>query len=271
MHHRLRAVDDKSAKIHAIWRSLQSEATELARTEHALAILVDKYVCAHARFEDALTACIVGSLADPPLPPSFLSSTVTHIVEDDDDIALAAALDLAAIVERDPAVDGVLRPFLFYPGFRALQIYRAAHHLWTRGKRDMALLFQSIASRRFSIDIHPAASIGTGVFIDHGVGVVIGETAVLENNISMLHEVTIGGSGKHAGRRHPHIREGVLLAAGATLLGSIEVGTAAKIGAGSLVTKSIAARSTVVGVPSIAVGTTSGDAPAFAMDHGLPG
>ena len=146
LHHRLHAVDDRSATIHAIWRSLQSEATELARTEHALAILVDKYVCAHAHFEDALTACIVGSLADPPLPPSFLSTAVARIVEDDDDIALAAALDLAAIVERDPAADGVLRPFLFYPGFRALQIYRAAHHLWARRKRDMALLFQSIAS-----------------------------------------------------------------------------------------------------------------------------
>jgi serine O-acetyltransferase len=270
LYHRLRAVDDTSARIHAIWRSLRSEAAELARTEHALAILVDKYVCAHARFEDALAACIVGSLADPPLPPSFLSSTIAHIIEDDDNIPLAAVLDLAAIVERDPAVDGVLRPFLFYPGFRALQIHRAAHHLWARGKRDMALLFQSIASRRFSIDIHPAASIGMGIFIDHGFGVVIGETAVLENNISMLHEVTIGGTGKRAGRRHAHIREGVLLAAGATILGDIEVGAAAKVGAGSLVINSVAARSTVVGVPSIAVGTTSGDLPAFAMDHGLP-
>jgi serine O-acetyltransferase len=268
---RLHAVDDKSATIHAVWRSLQIEAAELARTEHALAILVDRHVCAHARFEDALTTCIVESLADPPLPRSFLSSTIAHIVKDDDDIALAAALDLAAIIERDPAVDGVLRPFLFYPGFRVLQIYRAAHCLWTRGKRDMALLFQSIASRRFSIDIHPAASIGSGIFIDHGLGVVIGETAVLENNISMLHEVTIGGTGKRGGRRHPHIREGVLLAAGATILGGIEVGTAAKIGAGSLVIESIAARSTVVGVPSIAVGTTSENLPAFAMDHGLPG
>ncbi|MDH2399898.1 serine O-acetyltransferase [Bradyrhizobium sp. SSUT18] len=270
MYHRLRTVDENSATIHAIWRSLQSEATELARTEHALSVLVDKYVCAHARFEDALTACIVGSLADPPLPPTFLSTTIAHIVEHDDDIAMAAALDLAAIVERDPAADGVLRPFLFYPGFRALQIYRAAHHLWVHGKRDMALLFQSIASRRFSIDIHPAASIGTGIFIDHGFGVVIGETAVLENNISMLHEVTIGGTGKRAGRRHAHIREGVLLAAGATILGDIEVGAAAKVGAGSLVINSVAARSTVVGVPSIVVGSTSGDVPAFAMDQRLP-
>lgn len=271
MNHRLRAVDDRSTTIHTTWRSLQSEAIELARTEHALSVLVDKLVCSHARFEDALTACIIGSLADPPLPPSFLSTTIAQIVEDDEDIALAAALDLNAIVERDPAADGVLRPFLFYPGFRALQIHRVAHHLWVRGKRDMALLLQSIASRRFSIDIHPAASIGTGIFIDHGFGVVIGETAVLDNNISMLHEVTIGGTGKRAGRRHAHIREGVLLAAGATILGDIEVGAAAKVGAGSLVINSVAARSTVVGVPSIAVGTASEDIPAFAMDQGLPG
>jgi serine O-acetyltransferase len=264
------AAADGSAVIDAIWQAVQGQALDLIRTEPALATLVGRRVIAHARFEAALSALVVEILATPFLPASLLSPLMERIVADDHGIAHAAALDLRAVVERDPAVDGMLRPFLLYPGFHALQIHRAANHLWLGGRRDMARLFQSIASQRFSIDIHPLAKIGRGIFIDHGVGVVIGETAVLESNVSILQEVTLGGSGRTAQRRHPHIREGVLLAAGAILLGPIEVGAASKVGAGSLVTNSVPSRRTIVGVPGTLVGATAGEAPAFTLDHALP-
>jgi serine O-acetyltransferase len=261
--------DDRSV-IDATWQAIQSQALNLIRTEPALATLLGRRVIAHARFEAALSAMVVEILTAPLLPAPLLSPLMERIVADDPSIAHAAAFDLRAVVERDPAVDGMLRPFLLYPGFHALQIYRAANHLWLGGRRDMARLFQSIAAQRFSIDIHPSARIGHGVFIDHGVGVVIGETAVLENNISILQEVTLGGSGRTAQRRHPHVREGVLLSAGAILLGPIEVGAASKIGAGSLVTTSVPSRRTMVGVPGTLVGATDGEAPAFTLDHALP-
>lgn len=255
--------------IGAIWRSIQTEAQNLIRSEPALTSLVGHQVCVHKRFESALVASATESLSDSFLPASSLSSLIENILLPDRDIVKAAARDLSAIVERDPAASGYLRPFLFYPGFRALLSHRIANRLWRKGQHDTALVIQSIVSRRFAIDIHPAARLGHGIFIDHGIGVVIGETAILEDDISMLHEVTIGGSGRQSIQRHPHIRQGVLLGAGATIIGDVEIGESAKVGAGSLVSRSVPARSIAVGVPATVVGRTDDTVPALSMNHTL--
>jgi serine O-acetyltransferase len=178
--------------------------------------------------------------------------------------------DLMAVRERDPASRGYAQPLLYFKGFHALESYRIAHWLWDQGREALALHLQNRISELFGVDIHPAARIGAGVFIDHGTGVVIGETAVVEDNVSMLHEVTLGGTGKESGDRHPKIRRGVLISAGAKVLGNIEVGEGAKVGAGSVVLHDVPPHCTVAGVPAKIVGKTSVPEPALEMDHALP-
>jgi serine O-acetyltransferase len=160
-------------------------------------------------------------------------------------------------------------PFLFFKGYHALQSYRAAHWLWQQGRECLALFLQNRISQVFDVDIHPGARIGRGVMIDHATGVVIGETVVLEDNVSMLHGVTLGGSGCGKGDRHPKIRAGVLIGVGAKILGNIEIGEGAKIGAGSVVLDAVAAHTTVAGVPAKLIGRPRGDEPSRDMDHHL--
>ncbi len=183
----------------------------------------------------------------------------------------AAATDLVAVHERDPASRDLMTPFLYFKGFLSLQAYRVAHWLWKRDREHLARHLQSRMSEVFGVDIHPAARIGCGIMIDHGTGLVIGETAVVEDDVSMLHGVTLGGTGKECGDRHPKIRRGVLLGAGSKVLGNIVVGEGAKVGAGSIVLDAVEPHTTVVGVPARPVGEKLTDMPAFTMDQTLPG
>jgi serine O-acetyltransferase len=162
-----------------------------------------------------------------------------------------------------------LQPLLFFKGFMAISTYRVSHYLWTHGRKELALYFQSLASEVFAVDIHPAARIGCGILLDHATSFVVGETAIIEDNVSILHEVTLGGSGKQTGDRHPIVRSGVLLGAGAKILGRVEIGEGAKVGAGSVVLMDVAPHTTVAGVPAQVVGVSREDAPALEMDQRL--
>jgi len=184
-------------------------------------------------------------------------------------IGEAIRADLRAVRERDPASTSFSHPFLYFKGFQALQSYRVAHWLWTEDRHSLALFLQNRISQVFAVDIHPAARIGHGILIDHGTGVVIGETAVVENDVSMLHDVTLGGTGKETGDRHPKVREGVLIGAGAKILGNVEIGNCSRIAAGSVVTHPVPANSTVAGNPARVVGHAGCAEPARTMDQTL--
>src|SRR5690606_17160989 len=190
-----------------------------------------------------------------------------------DDPAIGAAIraDIQAINERDSACCSLTTPFLFFKGFHALQAYRVAHWLWQKQRRSLALFLQNRISMVFSVDIHPAAVIGRAIMLDHATGIVIGETAGVEDDVSIMQAVTLGGTGKESGDRHPKVRSGVLISAGAKILGNIEIGHCAKVGAGSVVLKSVPPRATVAGVPAKIVGNTDCDHPSRAMDHTLNG
>jgi serine O-acetyltransferase len=192
------------------------------------------------------------------------------VLGEDDKIGLALRADIRAVRDRDPAAQGFATPLLYFKGFHALQSYRVAHWLWTQGRRSLAWLFHARISEVFAADIHPGARIGKGVLFDHGTGLVIGETAVLEDNVSVLHEVTLGGTGKETGDRHPKVRRCVLIGAGAKILGNIEIGVGAKVGAGSVVLQPVPPHVTVAGVPARIVGRPREAEPALAMDHRLP-
>ena len=175
------------------------------------------------------------------------------------------ASDMIAVYERDPACPDALTPLLYFKGFQALVCYRVAHHLWNHDRQELALYLQSLISETFAVDIHPAAQIGCGILLDHATGFVAGETTVIESNVSILHEVTLGGTGKDRGDRHPKVRSGVLLGAGAKILGNVEIGECAKVGAGSVVLKDVPPHTSVAGVPAEVIGKASEVSPALGM------
>ena len=194
---------------------------------------------------------------------------LTGVFEANPGIVHAASRDLLAMFERDPACFSLLEPLLFFKGFLALTTYRVSHQLWKEGRRWLALYFQSVASEAFAVDIHPAARIGCGILLDHATSFVVGETAIIEDDVSILHEVTLGGTGKDTGDRHPIIRSGVLIGAGAKILGRVEIGTGAKVGAGSVVLNDVAPHNTVAGVPAVVVGVSIEENPAIEMNQTL--
>lgn len=253
-----------------LWSRIGREAIAAASVEPHLRDVLNDAVIAQRDFKDALSAVLARQLQNEQMSFEALRALHGQAVGDDPSIVEAAIDDLTAVFERDPAASDVLTPFLYFKGFHALQWHRVAHRLWARGRKPLALFLQSRVSRVLAIDIHPAVPIGRGVFIDHGTGVVIGETAVIGNNVSILHEVTLGGTGKEAGDRHPKIDDGVLIAAGAKVLGNIHVGRGAKIGAGSVVVKNVPAWATAVGVPARIVATGKRVMPALEMNQGLP-
>jgi serine O-acetyltransferase len=253
-----------------LWPALRAEARDAAAAEPALRRSLDLLVLRHDSFEAALVALLAGKLAQPLLPAERLGELFAAAIAGDPSIAATAAADLLAVRARDPAAQSFLTPFLYYKGFHALQCHRIGHHLWGRDRRDLAHSLQSRVSEILAIDIHPAVPIGRGVFIDHGTGLVVGETAVIGNDVSILHEVTLGGTGKERGDRHPKVRDGVLLCAGAKVLGNVEIGRDAKVGAGSVVLNDVPAGATVAGVPARIVGWSSGTVPALEMDQSLP-
>jgi serine O-acetyltransferase len=187
----------------------------------------------------------------------------------DPNIIESAMMDILAVQERDPAVEDYSIPLLYLKGFHALQIHRVAHWLWKQKRIPLALYLQNRSSVIFGVDVHPAATIGKGIMFDHATGVVVGETAVIEDNVSILQGVTLGGTGKQSGDRHPKIRQGVMIGAGAKVLGNIEIGVGAKVGAGSVVLESVPAHTTVAGVPAKIVGKPSCDMPSFSMEQNI--
>jgi serine O-acetyltransferase len=254
----------------ALWPALRAEAVRAATREDVLAGVLDRAVLAHKGFGAALSALLSQKLADAVLPAPRLEELVQHAIDEEPVILAAAAADLAAIRSRDPAAESYLTPFLFYKGFHALEWHRVGHWLWSNGRRDLAHFLQSRVSEVFAVDIHPAVPVGSGVFIDHATGLVVGETAVIGNDVSILHEVTLGGTGKERGDRHPKVRDGVLLCAGAKVLGNVEIGREAKVGAGSVVLSNVPPRATVAGVPARIVAWSQGAVPALEMDQSLP-
>ncbi|MCW5725348.1 MAG: serine O-acetyltransferase [Maricaulaceae bacterium] len=253
----------------AVWARLRVEAAAAAAQEPALAGLLNSAVLRHAGFAEALAARIAEKLADAQLDAVLARDVAGEAMRADPAIAERAAADMVAVSERDPACRDFLQPFLYYKGYLALQAWRVAHWLWGQGRETLAFHIQNRVSERFAVDIHPAARIGQGVMIDHATSVVIGETAVVGDDVSMLHEVTLGGTGNERGDRHPKIGRGVLIGAGAKVLGNIRVGDEARIAAGSVVLKDVPARCTVAGVPARPVGGCCAE-PSKRMDHSLP-
>jgi serine O-acetyltransferase len=250
------------------WTQLRCEANMIARHEPLLADQVLNLILRHGSFADALAGLVGSKLKDEATPAEVLARLAREAIAADPAIAEAALADLRAVRERDPAAGRLITPFLHFKGYQGLQAYRIAHWLWHEGRAELARHLQSRISECFAIDIHPAARIGSGILIDHGHGVVIGETAVVEDDVSMLHGVTLGGTGKERGDRHPKVHSGVLLGAGAKILGNIVIGAGSKVGAGSVVLQDVPPRSTVVGVPARVVSRCSGN-PAHGMDHRL--
>jgi serine O-acetyltransferase len=251
------------------WDRLRAEAADAAAAEDMLRGVMDAAVLAHTGPGAALAAWLSRRLAGPDLGQDRLEELALAALRADPAILDAAFTDLAAIVARDPASDGWLTPFLYFKGFHALEWHRVAHWLWEQGRHPLAHFLQNRVSEVYAVDIHPAVPVGRGVFIDHGTGVVVGETAVIGDDVSILQNVTLGGTGKEHGDRHPKVRDGVLLSAGAKVLGNIEIGARAKVGAGSVVLKSVPPCATVAGVPARIVGWCSGMVPGLAMDQSL--
>ena len=252
-----------------VWASLRNEAERAAREEPVLASLLNTVILSHDRLADALSFQLARKLGDQELSAMSFREIADEAFAADPSLVAAAEADLKAVFERDPACKGYVQPFLFFKGFLALQAHRVAHWLWTHSRETLALQLQSQASEVFAVDIHPAARMGSGIFLDHGTGVVIGETAVVGDDVSMLHAVTLGGTGAERGDRHPKIGNGVLLGAGAKVLGNIEVGDYAKIASGSVVLKPVPAHCTAAGVPARLVNCPTCGEPARTMDHTL--
>lgn len=265
------SLDSAANQVADVWAQIHLEAEQASADEPVLASFYHATILNHASFADALSFHLANQLDSQALPAMLLREVFLQALTADPSIELAMLADIRAHRERDPACNRFCMPFLFFKGYHALQSWRVAHWLWLEGRRALALYFQNQISQRFDVDIHPGARIGRGIMIDHATGVVIGETTVIEDDVSMLHSVTLGGSGCAKTDRHPKIRRGVLIGVGAKILGNIEVGEGAKIGAGSVVLDSVAPHTTVAGVPAKPIGRPEVEAPAFNMNHHLDG
>lgn len=254
-------------RIDPIWARLRREAEAAVEAEPALAGLVLASVLNHARFETAVAHRVAARLGHPALPADLIAQAFDEALAAAPDMGAGMRADVVAVLDRDPACYRVLEPVLYFKGFHALQGHRLAHWLWQQGRRDFALYLQARSSEIFQTDINPAARIGKGVFLDHATGLVVGETAVIEDDVSMLHDVTLGGTGKQGGDRHPKIRKGVLIGAGAKILGNIEIGRCARVAAGSVVLKDVPCKTTVAGIPARVVGEAGCAEPSRSMDQ----
>ena len=270
----MRAVKQRStfaASEDRVWQAVRDEAGLEADREPILASFLHSIILNHASLEEALSYHLAGKLTNLNLPSITLRDIIMAALAADPSIGHAVRADIRAVRDRDPACARYSAPLLYYKGFHALEAYRVSHWLWQQDRKTLAFCFQNRISEVFGVDIHPAARIGAGIFVDHGSSLVIGETAVVEDNVSMLQEVTLGGTGKESGDRHPKIRSGVLISAGAKILGNVEVGANAKVGAGSVVLADVPAGCTVAGVPAKLVGRCAKlQRPALEMDHHLP-
>ena len=252
-----------------VWHTIRIETRKHAEQEPILASFLHATILNHDTLEAALSFHLANKLDSPAASALLIREVIQEAMEGDKTIGLSVRTDLRAIRERDSACHSLAIPFLFFKGFHALQAHRIAHWLWNKGRQQLALFLQNRISTAFGVDVHPAARMGKGIMLDHATGIVIGQTAVVEDNVSIMQSVTLGGTGKEAGDRHPKVRRGVLISAGAKVLGNIEIGEGAKIGAGSVVLKPVQAHTTVAGVPAKVVGRPQSNQPALDMCHEL--
>lgn len=250
-----------------VWDRITSEATAAVRDEPLMGGLLHACILHHDNIEKALSYRFSAKLHSNEMSQIILRDIADEAFAADAGIAEAARADLMAIFDRDPACHRLLQPIVFFKGYQAVQAYRIAHWLWGQGRNDLAYFVQMRVSEIFGVDIHPAARIGKGIMIDHAHSIVIGETAIVGDNVSMLHSVTLGGTGKEEEQRHPTIGDGVLIGAGAKVLGDIKVGHCSRIAAGSVVLADIPPCKTVAGVPAKIVGEAGCDQPSVSMDQ----
>jgi len=257
--------------VSSLWDILKIEAEHQAAENPLISEHIRSAILSQDSLEHALIYVLVRKLANAESDPQNISDMFQAVFDGRPDMIENIRADLIAVRERDPACMSYVKPLLFYKGFQALQVHRIAHALWKKGQRSVAHYLQSLSSEIFNVDIHPAARIGQGIMIDHASGVVIGETAIVGDNCSILHSVTLGGSGNESGDRHPKVGNGVLIGAGATILGNIEVGDCSRIAAGSVVIKSVPKMKTVAGVPAKVVGDSGCLEPARLMTQNTLG
>ncbi|ABR59964.1 serine O-acetyltransferase [Sinorhizobium medicae] len=253
--------------IDPIWDSLREEARLAAERDPMLAAFLYSTVVNQHSLEDCVIYRICERLDHPDLQASLLHQTFAEMLDDWPEWGAILRVDIQAVYDRDPACTRFVEPVLYFKGFHAIQTHRLAHWLWNRGRRDFALYLQSRSSSVFQTDINPAARIGRGIFLDHATGLVVGETAIIGDNVSILHGVTLGGTGKEGSDRHPKIGNGVLIGAGAKILGNIHIGHCSRVAAGSVVLKAVPPKSTVAGVPAKVVGEAGCSEPSRQMDQ----
>jgi len=258
-----------SDNIDSLWQTIRVEVARVIEQEPVLDDYFTNAIMNYPTLETALIGRIARQLASTTLSADPVEGVFSEAMANDPDISDRMRRDLRAYFDRDPACDHYHMPLMYFKGFHALQAHRIAHWLWSQDRHALALFIQNRVSEVYGVDIHPGAQIGGGIMIDHATGLVIGETAVVGDNVSMLHSVTLGGTGHETGDRHPKIGCGVLISAGAKILGNIHVGEGAKVGAGSLVLREVKPHTTVAGVPATVVGRPKVDQPALDMDQGL--
>lgn len=250
-----------------LWQQIRTDVAQQVEREPILASFLHATILNHNSLESALSFHLANKLDNAVAPALLIREVIDEALESDPAIGHAARADLSAVYQRDSACNSLYEPFLYFKGFHALQAYRVAHWLWRQQRRSLALFLQHRISVVFAVDIHPAATLGEGILLDHATGIVIGETAVVEDNVSIMQSVTLGGTGKESGDRHPKVRRGVLIGAGSKVLGNIEIGECAQIASGSVVLKSVPPHKLVAGVPARVICRASCAEPALSMDH----
>ncbi|WP_412048999.1 serine O-acetyltransferase [Hoeflea sp. Naph1] len=261
--------EDTVKTIDPIWDSIRMEAERSVAQDPLLAAFLYSTILNQPSLEEAVIHRVCERLDHPDLQANLLRQTFLEMSADWKQWGAVLRVDIQAVYDRDPACDRFIEPVLYFKGFHAIQTHRLAHWLWGQGRTDLALYLQSRSSEVFQTDIHPAAVMGKGIFLDHATGLVVGRTAVIGDNVSILHGVTLGGSGKESGDRHPKIHDCVMLGAGAKVLGNIEIGRCSRIAAGSVVLQAVPSNSTAAGVPARIVGTAGCDEPSRSMNQML--
>lgn len=259
--------DQKLSELDPVWAQIRIEAHAMVEEEPDMGGLVHLSVLHHRSLEKTLSYRLALKLKSEEMPSQIIRELLDRAYAEDDTLGDAARADIMAVFDRDPACHRMVQPLLFFKGYQAVQAYRVANWLWHNNRPAMAYFIQMRASEVFGVDIHPGATIGKGIMIDHAHSIVIGETAIVGDNVSMLHSVTLGGTGKADGNRHPKIGNGVLIGAGAKVLGNITVGYCSRIAAGSVVLQDIPPCKTVAGVPAKVVGEAGCDQPSSSMDQ----
>lgn len=261
----------KISSVDPVWRRVREEAFAAVRSEPLLGGVIHSSLLHHSSLERALAYRFSMKLSSSEMSEQILREIADEAYLDDPVLGKVARADVTAVYDRDPACHRFMEPILFFKGFQAVQAYRVGHWLWSNGRKDLAYFVQMRVSEVFGVDIHPAAKVGMGIMIDHAHSIVIGETAVVGDNVSMLHSVTLGGTGKQDGDRHPKIGNGVMIGAGAKVLGNISVGYCSRIAAGSVVLHDVPHNTTVAGVPAKVIGEAGCSQPSVTMDQLING